>query len=129
LKLFSTEKVKEWLQGEGLRFPQKQIFDPNTKTVRDPAQCQIMHIMARLIFQDSTRKISSTGAKDNPSFAATFEKTFLPHINADKHIHQYYLSIENIELYDSEGKNVIEKLDSKAGVLIVQPNGKEGKQT
>lgn len=129
LRMASTFKnVKDWLQGQNLKFPQKQIFDPNTKQVRDPQQCQILHIIARLIFEDSTRKISSTGAKANPSFVATFEKSFLPHINLDsgKHIHQYYLAIEGMELCDSEGTH-LSKLSSKAGVLIVQPNEEEKK--
>jgi len=121
------ETFNEWRKGERFRFPKKQIFDPNTQTVKNPDECQIMHIIGRLIFEDPTRLICSTSNSKNSSLHITLEKTFVPHVNLEKHIHQYYLSIDQIELYDAEGKTLLGKLDSKAAVLITQPNGKEAK--
>jgi hypothetical protein len=116
------------LAGTNGKFPEKQIYDPNTRTVKNPKECNIIHLMGRVIFEDPKRKISPTGAKDNPSFMATFEKTFLPNINIkdERAIHQVYLSIEGIEIYDCEGSHLIEKMDQQAGVLVLSPKKENG---
>lgn len=126
IKQFS-HKVVNWMQDDSI---DKKLFRRES-TIEDPAtgvllnldEQKVIVIRARLLFERD-KMITPMGGKTRPTFFTTLERNFAVNelVKDGRECKHRYLFIENLELYDKDGKTPLEAPPFQGYEVLVGKN-------